>query len=153
MKQAVPRFFSPSLWRVSFSEDVCGFLHLKPSYSTSRQSSRATKKQSTILTPSAASVCHVTLALPIIMVPGDFLSSQAVLTSCLILFIFFARLVAFLDLILPSHLSEQLGSQGLLLFYLSPSFSRPRVIHTRPTVTKKEKKRKSFPLFKHYISK
>lgn len=116
-QQAVPRFFSPSLWRVSFSKDVCGFLHLKPSYSTSRQSSRATKKQSTILTPSAASVCHVTLALPIIMVPGDFLSSQAVLTSCLILFIFFARLVAFLDLILPSRLSvnaaQSFGPQGI----------------------------------------
>lgn len=51
------------------------------------------------------------------MVPGDVLSSQAVLTSCLILFIFFARLIAFLYLIFPSRLSvsaaQSLGPQGI----------------------------------------
>lgn len=33
-------------------------------------------------------------------------------------------------------LFEQTSSQGLLLFYLPPSLSRPGVIHTRATVTK-----------------
>lgn len=32
-----------------------------------------------------------------------------------------------------ADLSQQLSSQGLLFLYLSPSFSRPRVIHTSPT--------------------
>lgn len=84
-----------------------GFLHLKPFYSKSR-----IQKAVSSSTPSAVSACHVTHALPIIMVPGDFISSQAVLTSCLILFIFFARLIAFLCLIFPSRLSVQHSHGG-----------------------------------------
>lgn len=46
-------------------------------------------------------------------------------------------------------LFEQTSSQGFLLFYLPPSLSCPRVIHTCATVTKK----KTIFLRKYYISK
>lgn len=38
-----------------------------------------------------------------------------------------------------ADLTQQLSSQGLLFLYLSPSFSRPRVIHTSPAETTKAK--------------